>query len=278
MPDNSFRLFVIIGVIISIVVSRINKFYGGIVGLLVTTGILIYGLNVYSKPGWTLTFFNIEISQGLFLVFIAIWYFFDIKQIIAGKKEGDVVRDLRNQAGEKLRTGLAPKDVVNQLALTMEIADETTKDMIGNILEKKDYKQTITEQVEKKQSEMEKTVLHYKTALDILNDLQHVVLGEAKHHNIPIQETELPPFPMPAVKVLKAKAISMTKKLNKNDLIFAYNNKLVTTLEELQAESAQVSSENKVELRALFLDPNTGLWAPKKMEVKGGKLEIEAEF
>jgi hypothetical protein len=41
MEDHSFRLFVIIGVVISIVVSKVNKFYGGIVGLLVTTGILI---------------------------------------------------------------------------------------------------------------------------------------------------------------------------------------------------------------------------------------------
>ena len=93
MENYSFRIFVIIGVVISIVVSKVNKFIGGIVGLLVTTGILIYGLNVYSKPGWTLTFFNIEISQGIFLVLIAVWYFFDIRQIIAGKKEGDVVRD-----------------------------------------------------------------------------------------------------------------------------------------------------------------------------------------
>jgi hypothetical protein len=277
MENYSFRIFVIIGVIISIVVSKVNKFIGGIVGLLVTTGILIYGLNVYSKPGWTLTFFNIEISQGIFLVLIAVWYFFDIRQIIAGKKEGDVVRDLRTQAGEKLRSGIAPKDVVNQLALTMQIADETTKDMVGHILGKKEYKQTITEQMENKQLDIGKTVLHYKTAIDVLNNLQNIVLGEAKQHNIPIRENELSPFPMPAVKVLKAKAISMTKKLNKNDLIVAYNNKLVTTLEELQAESSQVSSEDKVDLRALFLDPNTGLWTPKKMEIKGGRLELEAE-
>jgi hypothetical protein len=277
MENYSFRIFVIIGVVISIVVSKVNKFIGGIVGLLVTTGILIYGLNVYSKPGWTLTFFNIEISQGIFLVMIAVWYFFDIKQIIAGKKEGDVVRDLRTQAGEKLRSGIAPKDVVNQLALTMQIADDTTKDMVGHILGKKDYKQTITEQMESKQLDIGKTVLHYKTAVDVLNDLQNIVMGEAKQHNIPIQENELSPFPMPAVKVLKAKSISMTKKLNKNDLIVAYNNKLVTTSEELQQESSQVSSEDKVDLRALFLDPNTGLWTPKKMEIKGGRLELEAE-
>jgi hypothetical protein len=277
MENYSFRIFVIIGVVISIVVSKVNKFIGGIVGLLVTTGILIYGLNVYSKPGWTLTFFNIEISQGIFLVMIAVWYFFDIKQIIAGKKEGDVVRDLRTQAGEKLRSGIAPKDVVNQLALTVQIADETTKDMVGHILGKKDYKQTITEQMESKQLDIGKTVLHYKTAVDVLNDLQNIVLGEAKQHNIPIRENELSPFPMPAVKVLKSKSISMTKKLNKNDLIVAYNNKLVTTSEELQQESSQVSSEDKVDLRALFLDPNTGLWTPKKMEIKGGRLELEAE-
>jgi len=277
MEGQSFRIFVIVGVIISIVVSRVNKFIGGIVGLLVTTGILIYGLNVYSKPGWTLTFFNIEISKGIFLVFIAIWLFFDIKQIMAGKKEGDVVRDLKSQAVEKLRTGTAPNDVVNQLALTMQIADETTKDMVGHILGKKDYKQTITEQMESKQLDIGKTVLHYKTAIDVLNDLQNIVLGEAKKQNLPIQENELSPFPMPAVKVLKGKAISMTKKLNKNELIVAYNNKLVTTLAELQAESSQVSPENKVELRSLFLDPNTGLWTPRKMEVKGGMLELEAE-
>ena len=44
MDNSAFRIFVIGGIILSIFVSKINKLIGGIVSLLVTTGILIYGL------------------------------------------------------------------------------------------------------------------------------------------------------------------------------------------------------------------------------------------
>lgn len=272
---DAFRGFVIGGIIVSIIISNINKFIGGIVSLLVTTGILIYGLDVYSKPGWTMTFFNIEVSQGFFLVIIAVWYFFDIRQIIQGKKEGDLVRDIKNQAEEKLRAGVAAKDVVNQVAITMEIADENTRDAVKEILAGKDYKTIITEQIDRKQLDMGNAVLHYQAAVDLLNDLQKITKDAAKKHDIPIVEEELTPYFLPSVKVRKAKAVSMTKRVNKDELIFSYNDHLITTVEELAAESTQVSPENKVDLKVIFMDTNTRAWNHKTMQVKGGKLEID---
>jgi hypothetical protein len=87
MEPGLDRLIIIGGVFLTIITGRINKLVGGICGLLLTTGIMIWGLFVYSRPGYTMTFFGAEISQEIFMVLVVVWYIFDVKQIMAVLKE-----------------------------------------------------------------------------------------------------------------------------------------------------------------------------------------------
>jgi hypothetical protein len=45
------------------------------------------GLDMYRSPGWKLSYFGIDISKDVFLILIAVWYFFDIIDIIRGLRK-----------------------------------------------------------------------------------------------------------------------------------------------------------------------------------------------
>ena len=277
MEGDSFRIFVIGGIILSIFISRINKLVGGIVSFLVTTGILVFGLSLYAEPGWTLMIFGIEISKGVFIILIIVWYAFDIKQILDRIKEGSLLKNLRNQASEKLRSGARANDVLFQMVSGLENQDDSTKVLMRDILQKKDYKMSVEEIKRLMGVDTGNAVLLYKNGLDVINDLQQIILKESEKIKIQVYENEMKPFPLPSVKVLSSKTVTMTKKINKGELIFSYNDKLITSFQELKDESSQVSQESKVQVGIIHLDQQTQLWSFKYLDVKGGDLGIKAE-
>jgi hypothetical protein len=63
-------------IVVQIIVSRVNRIAGAVVGFLITTGILIWGLNAYSD-GMIITLFGIELSKSAFIIACVVWYLFD---------------------------------------------------------------------------------------------------------------------------------------------------------------------------------------------------------
>lgn len=78
----SLTIFIIIGIILSIIISAINRLVGAVVSLFLTTGVFFYGIDLYRTEGWKMHFLNIEISKDVFLILIAVWYLFDIIELI----------------------------------------------------------------------------------------------------------------------------------------------------------------------------------------------------
>jgi hypothetical protein len=85
--QNWFTIGIIVGLVVSTIISGFNRLAGGIIGFIVTTFILAVGLDIYRSPGWRLTYFGFEISRDVFLILIAVWYFFDIIAIIRGLRK-----------------------------------------------------------------------------------------------------------------------------------------------------------------------------------------------
>ena len=272
-----FRAIVIGGIIISIFASKINKFIGGIVSLGVTTFIFVYGLGVYAKPGWTLQFFGITVSQEFFVVLILIWYAFDFKQVYDGWKEGQLGRALQDKMGNLLRIGVAADDVMAQTAAGLENHDQSTRDLVRRIMQGEEFKQSVEGHMNAYQMDLNKAMINYKLAVDVINDLRRMLIKEGARVNVSINKAEIKTFVVPVPRIMAAKSISMTKKLNKNDLIFSVNNKLVASPEELMGEMGQVGPEGKVRLGVLFEDPNTRLWNAKTMEIKGAVQDLKVE-
>lgn len=272
-----FRAILIGGIVVSIFASKINKFIGGIVSFAVTTFVFVYGMGIYAKPGWTMQIFGVTVSQGVFIVLVLIWYAFDIKQIYDGWKEGQLARAVQEKMGNLLRTGVSAEDIMAQTAAGLENHEQSTRDLVRRILQGEDFKQSVEGHMNAYQMDMNKTMINYKLAVDVINDLRRMLIKEGARVNIPINEEEIKTRVVPVPRLTAAKSISMTKKLNKNDLIFAVNDRLVASVQELMAELNQVGPDSNVKLGILFVDPNTQLWNARTIEAKGAIKDLQVQ-
>jgi hypothetical protein len=73
---------IIVAIIIQAVIAKASKVAGAIVGYLITTGILLWGLSLYGS-GDEIAFAGIPLSQPVFFVVVLIWYAFDTGNLIA---------------------------------------------------------------------------------------------------------------------------------------------------------------------------------------------------
>ncbi len=80
-----FNPIIIVAVLIQGFIGRANKMAGAIAGFLITTGILVWGLFVYSD-GDQISFFGSPIDQGFFIILCKAWYGFDVYGLIKARK------------------------------------------------------------------------------------------------------------------------------------------------------------------------------------------------
>ncbi|MCA9406094.1 MAG: hypothetical protein KC684_06120 [Candidatus Omnitrophica bacterium] len=83
---------VIIGAIVGqSIISQFNRMIGAIVGYVITTGILIWGIGLYND-GYGVAFFGNNISQEIFIVLCLAWYGFNTWEFIGVKKVDDALK------------------------------------------------------------------------------------------------------------------------------------------------------------------------------------------
>jgi hypothetical protein len=274
VPPEGFRIVVIVGVIISIFASRANRLIGGVISALVTTFILIFGLQAYSHSGY-ISFLGIRLSEGLFMLAILIWYGFDIKQIADGVKEKGAVKLVRETAAEKLRSGLSVAEVMAQVLPKLDNQPQDLRQLGGEILQGKPFAQVLKDYRASSGKEEDQAVLRYQQAVDVLNGLRLIILAEVAALGL-AGLAEPKSFFLPAVRLNSGKMFSLGKKLVKGELLYLYNGKWVTSPQELAAESSQTGPGSQVQIRSLFQMPNNPAWISRKLEIKGGPLELDA--
>ena len=76
---------VLIAILAQGMIARINRMAGAIAGYVLTTGILIWGLSLYSQ-GSSIALIGIPLTQPVFLVVCAVWYGFDTKAYLKARK------------------------------------------------------------------------------------------------------------------------------------------------------------------------------------------------
>jgi hypothetical protein len=275
MSNEGFRIVVIVGVIISVFASRANKLIGGVVSCLVTTFILIFGLQAYSHSGY-ISIFGIQLTQGLFVIVILIWYGIDVKQIMDGVKVKNTVDLIRTGAAEKLRSGFPVPEVMAQILPKLENHPPDLRQLGGEILQGKPFTQIIAEYQAQSKKDEDQAVLRYQQAVDVLNSLRSVVVAEAAGLG-PASQAESKSFFLPSVKLTSAKTLSFGKKLIKGELLYLYNGKWISSPEQLAAESGQTSAASQVPIRSLFRMPNSPAWISRKLDIKGGPLELDSD-
>ena len=77
---------IIVAIIVQWIVARFSRIAGAIIGFVITTGIVLWGLAVYADGG-EIALFGVTVSQGIFLIACLVWYGFDTWEFIAARKE-----------------------------------------------------------------------------------------------------------------------------------------------------------------------------------------------
>jgi hypothetical protein len=75
---------IIIAIIVQSFVSRANRMAGAILGFVITTGILLWGVSLYAQGG-EIAFLGFPLSQPVFLIVCAVWYGFDVRSFMRAR-------------------------------------------------------------------------------------------------------------------------------------------------------------------------------------------------
>ena len=76
---------IIIAIIAQSFISRTSRMAGAIVGFVITTGIFLWGLSLYSA-GSGIIFFAIPLSEGAFIAVCVVWYAFNTRAFLRARK------------------------------------------------------------------------------------------------------------------------------------------------------------------------------------------------
>lgn len=76
---------IFLAVIIQGAISKNSRIAGAIVGYLITTGILLWGINVYARDN-AISLFGVVLSQPAFLIACLIWYSLDTRDYMQAKR------------------------------------------------------------------------------------------------------------------------------------------------------------------------------------------------
>jgi hypothetical protein len=72
-------------IIIQSFIARANRKAGAIVGMIITAGILVWGLSVYGQGDY-IAFFGIKLSEAVFFLLCLVWFAFDVSGFFGAKK------------------------------------------------------------------------------------------------------------------------------------------------------------------------------------------------
>jgi hypothetical protein len=76
---------ILIAIVLQVFISRASRMAGAIVGYLITTGILLWGISLYSV-GSGIAFIGIPLSEPAFLVICLVWFGFDTRAFLRAQK------------------------------------------------------------------------------------------------------------------------------------------------------------------------------------------------
>ena len=72
-------------VIVQWIAGKVSRIAGAVLGYVITTGILVWGLSLYTQ-GDAIAFFGIQMSQVVFIVLCLVWYAFDTREFLRARK------------------------------------------------------------------------------------------------------------------------------------------------------------------------------------------------
>jgi hypothetical protein len=77
-----FNPVIIFAIIIQSFVAKFSRIAGAVLGYIITTGILLWGISIFGE-GSQIALFGIPLSEPVFFIACLVWYAFDTKELVA---------------------------------------------------------------------------------------------------------------------------------------------------------------------------------------------------
>jgi len=115
------NIYILIGIIIQAVIARASRIAGAVVGYIITTSVLVWGLSIYSKGG-AITWFDVKLSQPVFIIGCLVWYAVDTISFARARKHAAFTDQLSGTSPSTGGAVVTPE--------TVKIGEETA----GNVV------------------------------------------------------------------------------------------------------------------------------------------------
>ena len=106
-----FNPVIVIAIIIQAIITRISLIVGAVVGYLISTGILIWGLSVYGDSD-QIAFFSIPLSKPVFIGLCLVWYAFDTWTLVSAMKTTKAIKMMKEEIKKFLDSPLMKEERV----------------------------------------------------------------------------------------------------------------------------------------------------------------------
>ena len=85
-----FNPVIVVAIIVQVIVAKFSRIAGAVIGYIITTGILLWGISVYGQ-GNQIALFGIPLSQPILLMACLVWYGFDTRDFMAARKKASKI-------------------------------------------------------------------------------------------------------------------------------------------------------------------------------------------
>lgn len=99
-----FNPVIIVALIAQAFISRVSHLAGCIAGYLITTGILIWGLSVYSD-GDAIALFGVPLTKSVFIFACIFWYGYDTYALFGSERTeetNEIESNVENEVSESI--------------------------------------------------------------------------------------------------------------------------------------------------------------------------------
>jgi hypothetical protein len=90
-----FNPVILAAVFVQVLITRASRLAGAIAGLVITTGVLLWGLWSYAS-GYQMLWFGVPLPQLVFVVLCGVWYGFDIRDLVRAIRASAALDKLLN--------------------------------------------------------------------------------------------------------------------------------------------------------------------------------------
>jgi len=104
------NVYILIGIIIQAVITKASRIAGAVFGYIITTGVLVWGFSIYGKGG-SITWFDVKLSQPVFIIGCLVWYAFDTNSFVKARKHAAFTSQLTGTSPPSGGSVVSPETV-----------------------------------------------------------------------------------------------------------------------------------------------------------------------